>query len=152
MKEQGDECHIVNTASIAGIVASPELGAYCVTKYGVVALTEALYHELGRSKSKIKVSVVCPSYVRTRIVDCVRNRPGASDAPTPRLSEKEINEIWDGLGKRDNSPAISPEVVADCIFKAIKAEKLYVITHPESKVWIRNRMENILEERNPEIM
>ena len=58
---------------------------------------------------------------------------------------------WDRLGARWHSQVLSPEVVADKIFDAISQEKLYVITHPESKLWIRNRMENILEERNPQI-
>ncbi|MCH7801568.1 MAG: SDR family NAD(P)-dependent oxidoreductase, partial [Chloroflexi bacterium] len=63
MQEQGDECHIVNTASMAGLVSGPRLGAYKVTKFGVVALSETLYYELGEEGSNIGVSVLCPGFI-----------------------------------------------------------------------------------------
>jgi short-subunit dehydrogenase len=150
MEAQEDESRIVNVASIAGIVASADLGIYCVTKYGVVALSEALYYELAQRKSKVSVSVVCPSYVRTSIVDTGRNRPPQNNLNQPtRLSQAEMDATWDSLGIKSNSKVWLPDDVAEYVFDAIHEEKLYIITHPESKDWIRTRMEDILNERNP---
>src|SRR5215213_2544837 len=75
MLEQADECHIVNTASMAGLVSGPALGVYKVTKHGVVALSETLCCELAIMRSKIGVSVLCPGGVNTRIMDSERVRP-----------------------------------------------------------------------------
>lgn len=150
MESQEDESRIVNVASIAGIVASADLGIYCVTKYGVVALSEALYYELARRKSKVGVSVVCPSYVKTPIIDTGRNRPPqAANDPPVRLTQAEMDATWDSLGTESNSKVWLPDDVADYVFDAIHQERLYIVTHPESKAWIRTRMENILNERNP---
>jgi short-subunit dehydrogenase len=74
MIEQGAEGHIVNTASRAGLICGPTLGVYRVTKHGVVALSETLYHEMREKGAKIMVSVLCPSFVDTRILDSERNR------------------------------------------------------------------------------
>ena len=76
MLEEDTECHIVNTASLAGLISGPGLGAYKVTKHAVVTLSETLYHELAERGSKVKVSVLCPGIVSTRIMESERNRPG----------------------------------------------------------------------------
>jgi NAD(P)-dependent dehydrogenase (short-subunit alcohol dehydrogenase family) len=150
MKAQDDDCHIVNMASTSGLVASGSLGTYCVTKYGVVALSEALYRELARARSKIGVSVVCPAYVRTRILDSERNRPGyGSGRSEGRMTEADLDAAYAAIQSRTNSTVISPDAVADRAFEAIRTGKLYVLTHPESKEWVRTRMEDILNERNP---
>ena len=152
MEAQENECHIVNIASIAGIVASADLGTYCVTKYGVVALTEALYQELAQRSSKVRVSVVCPSYVRTPIIDVGRNRPTHGETEQlKRLSQVEMDATWDSLGVKTNSNVWSPDDVSEYVFDAIRQNRLYIVTHPESKDWIRTQMENILNERNPVI-
>src|ERR1051325_4326893 len=75
MLKQADECHIVNTASMAGLTSGPALGVYKVTKHGVVSLSETLCCELAAMKSKIGVSVLCPAGVNTRVMDSERNRP-----------------------------------------------------------------------------
>jgi NAD(P)-dependent dehydrogenase (short-subunit alcohol dehydrogenase family) len=75
MIEQDVDGHIVNTASVAGLLTPPLQGAYNVSKHGVVALSETLNHELTMRQTKLKVSVLCPAYVNTRILDCDRNRP-----------------------------------------------------------------------------
>jgi NAD(P)-dependent dehydrogenase (short-subunit alcohol dehydrogenase family) len=150
MEAQKDESRIVNVASIAGIVASADLGIYCVTKYGVVALSEALHYELAERKSKVGISVVCPSYVRTPIIDTGRNRPPQDGTDQPdRPSQLQMDATWDSLGVKTNSNVWLPDDVADYVFDAIHEDKLYIITHPESKDWIRTRMENLLNERNP---
>jgi NAD(P)-dependent dehydrogenase (short-subunit alcohol dehydrogenase family) len=150
MRAQNDECHIVNTASMSGLVASGGLGTYCVTKYGVVALSEALYRELTRDGSKVKVTVVCPAYVRTKILDPGRNRPGRDlSTSQSNMTEKDMDAIYNSIRIKTNSEVLSPEIVADRIFMAIQNNKLYVLTHPEAKQWVRTRMEDVINEQNP---
>ena len=76
MLAQDTECHIVNTASMAGLISGPGLGAYKVTKHAVVSLSETLYHELAERGARVGVSVLCPGFVNTRIMESARNRPG----------------------------------------------------------------------------
>src|SRR5581483_2374453 len=83
MRAQDTECHIVNTASMAGLVSSPYNAVYAVTKHAVVALSESLHHDLTVWSSKIRVSVLCPGWVNTRIFEADRNRPEALRAPRP---------------------------------------------------------------------
>jgi short-subunit dehydrogenase len=152
MLAQDTECHIVNTASIAGLVSPPWQGIYNVTKHGIVALTETLYQELAQRGAKVKVSVLCPAYVRTRILDAERNRPGEHQVDSARrLSPEEEDAGWTAI-QADGFSVLSPDQVADCVFKAIRNEQLHILTHPESKDWIRTRMEDILNEHNPEII
>src|SRR5947209_3090517 len=98
MLAQDTECHIVNTASMAGLISGPGLGAYKVTKHGVVALSETLYHELAERGAKVKVSVLCPGVVSTRIMEGGRNRPGHLPAAGP-LPPAEA-ERWEVLRQR----------------------------------------------------
>jgi NAD(P)-dependent dehydrogenase (short-subunit alcohol dehydrogenase family) len=148
MMEQDTECHIVNTASRAGLICGPTLGIYRVTKHGVVALSETLYHELMEKGAKIMVSVLCPSFVNTRILDAERNRPlelrnlsGGMDVSEKEALEEKIRE---GLEK-----AIPPAPVADLVLDAVRQRKFYIFPHPELKELVRLRMEDILLERNP---
>jgi len=144
MLEQESECHIVNTASGAGLSLGGSLGPYGVTKHGVVTLSESLHLQLVKREAKVKVSVLCPSHVRTRVVDAARNRPdelqnaGAKDVAMPEGIRQRI-----AAGK-------PPELVADYVFDAIREGKFYILTHPErTKQQVRTRMEGILQERNP---
>ena len=149
MLEQNTECHIVNTSSAAGLISGPGLGVYKVTKHGVVSLSETLYHELTQQGAKIGVSVLCPSFVRTRIFESERNRPLALRNPpierTPTPEELAFIQRFRELAQN----GIPPEQVADQVFKAIRQNTFYILTHPESKESIQLRMENILQERNP---
>jgi NAD(P)-dependent dehydrogenase (short-subunit alcohol dehydrogenase family) len=146
MLKQNIECHIVNTGSIAGLISGPGMGIYKVTKHAVVTLSETLYYDLMANGSKIKVSVLCPGLVNTRMSDSGRNRP-------PELQNSPIKEVSiskeDKESKFKNERMISPNEVADRIFEAIINDKFYILTHPETKKWIQMRMENILQERHP---
>src|SRR5262249_7513453 len=73
--KQDTDCPIVTTASMAGLISGPGVGAYKVSKHGVVTLSETLYHELAERGAKLKVSVLCPGIVNTRIMESARNRP-----------------------------------------------------------------------------
>jgi NAD(P)-dependent dehydrogenase (short-subunit alcohol dehydrogenase family) len=146
MLSQDTECHIVNTASMAGLQSAPGVGAYKVTKHGVVTLSETLYHELTEHGAKIKVSVLCPGIVNTRIMESARNHPGR--IPTAEALGAASAARWEAL--RQLVPAGMPPVqVADAVFEALRKDRFYILTHPEGKESVRTRMEDILQERNP---
>lgn len=145
MLEGGDEGHIVNTASAAGLASGiPFLSAYSVTKHAVVALSEALDGELSASGSKIKVSVLCPLLVKTRIMEADRNRPHAQDEQVSDRSRM----FWDMLSQGVSATGTPPEVVAGVVLRAIREEKLYALPHPELRDQVRTRMDNILSVRS----
>jgi len=147
MLSQDTDCHIVNTASIAGLIAGPGLGVYKVAKHGVVTLSETLYYELAQRDAKVKVSGLCPGFVHTRIMDSERNRPlERRNDPTPIAAEDEATLQ---AMRQAVQQGMSPDQVAACVFTAIRNEQLYIFTHPETKERVRGRMEHILAERNP---
>lgn len=156
MLAQDVECHIVNTASIAGLIAPSNSGIYNVTKYGVVAITETLYLELVEHDAKLKVSVLCPSHVRTHIYDAERNRPCVfrdGEAARP-MTEQELAAVWSGVAERykDYGGILTPEQIADCTFNAIRDERLYILTHPELNAFLVERTEAMINGRNPMIL
>jgi len=141
-----DEGHIVNTASVAGLISPPASGAYNVTKHAVVTLSESLYHDLRERNLRVGVSVLCPAYVPTGIADSERNRPaGFTAGEKSQLTlEKQAR-----LRKAVASGRLSADDVARAVVAAVKEERFYILTHPKIKGAIRARMEDILEERVP---
>jgi len=138
--------HVVNTASVAGIINPPGSGAYNVTKHAVVALSETLQHDLRERGSKVGVSVLCPAYVPTGIADSERNRP-AGFAPTPMSKEMLARQAM--LRKAVSSGRLTADDVARAVVSAVKEERFYILTHARIKGAIRARMEDILEDRPP---
>jgi NAD(P)-dependent dehydrogenase (short-subunit alcohol dehydrogenase family) len=137
MIDQGTGGHLLFTSSFAGLVPNVGLGPYCVTKYGVVALAEVLAREL--RGNEIGVSVVCPMRASTNIGASERNRPeeyGGPDA-SPRVQDQD--EANTQLAGR----VIPVDEVARKIYDAILANRLYVLTHEESREPIRRRFERI---------
>jgi NAD(P)-dependent dehydrogenase (short-subunit alcohol dehydrogenase family) len=146
MLAQATECHIVNTASLSGLISFPRGSVYAVTKHGVVTLSESLQQELAERGGKVKVSVLCPGLVQTRILDCARNRPERLAATAPMGPVEAAG--WATL-RQQMQTGMPPAEVAAAVFQAIREERFYILTHPEGKDWIRTRMEDILQERNP---
>lgn len=138
--------HIVNTASVAGLISPPGSAAYNVTKHAVVALSETLHHDLRSRGSAVGVSVLCPAYVPTRIAESERNRP-AGYAATPKSEQMLARQAL--LKKAVASGKLSADDVARAVVAAVKGERFYILTHPRIKGAIRARMEDILEERPP---
>jgi NAD(P)-dependent dehydrogenase (short-subunit alcohol dehydrogenase family) len=139
-----NEGHIVNTASVAGLISPPGMGAYNVTKHAVVALSETLHHDLRERGSAVGVSVLCPAYVPTGIADSERSRPAALRNPVePQSARHEM------LKKAVASGKLSADDVARAVVAAVKEERFYVLTHPRIKGAIQARMEDILGERAP---
>ncbi len=141
-----NEGHIVNTASVAGLISPPGMGAYNVTKHAVVALSETLYHDLRERKSKVGVSVLCPAYVPTGIADSERSRPKHL-AASEKSRETQAKEAM--VRKAVKSGKISAAEVAQAVVKAVKADRFYILTHEGITSAIRARMEDILKARAP---
>src|SRR5262245_56472487 len=141
-----DEGHIVNTASVAGLISPPGMGAYCVSKHAVVTLSESLYHDLRERGSRVGVSVLCPAYVPTGIADSERNRPSglpAAEKSSGRLAKEAALRKAVAAGK------LSADDVARAVVAAVKANRFYILTHPAIKGAVRARMEDVLDERAP---
>ncbi len=142
----GEEGHVINTASMAGLTSTPFLGPYTATKHAVVSISEVLAKELELVGSKVKVSVLCPGFVKTQIAKSERNRPvelrGSAGAPGPGLG-KVMEQLVDA--------GVPPEQVADAVVAAIGSGKFYILTHPEMKPAIDHRMRQILDEDQPGI-
>ncbi len=149
MLEQDTEGHVVNTASVAGLVSGPGLGIYKVTKHGVVTLSETLHHELVQIEAKIGVSVLCPGFIRTQIMDSDRNRPASLGTVAQQGAEIVSGTLSSQQFRQAIEEGMPPNQVAEHVFDAITEERLYILTHPDSKDRVRARMEAILEERNP---
>ena len=142
----GDEGHVVNTASVAGLSTAPGMGSYNVSKFGVVALSEVMHHELTLLGAKLHVSVLCPAWVNTRIADADRNRP--AQAATTAGGNPAFEAMRDAI-KNAVASGLPPARVAELVLGAIRDERFYVLTHPDFAPVVRHRMEGILEGRNP---
>jgi NAD(P)-dependent dehydrogenase (short-subunit alcohol dehydrogenase family) len=138
--------HVVNTASVAGLISPPGSAAYNVTKHAVIALSETLHHDLKNAGSAVRVSVLCPAYVPTGIADSERSRPPGFQ-PAEKSPETLAKEAM--LTKAVASGRLSAQDVAKAVVQAVKDERFYILTHPRIKGAIRARMEDILEEREP---
>ncbi|MCU1454005.1 MAG: family oxidoreductase [Acidimicrobiales bacterium] len=143
--EQG-EGHIVNTASMAGLTSPPYMGAYNVSKHGVVTLSETLFGELQVEGSAVGVSVLCPGWVNTRIHEADRNRPGGADAGGGAM-EAGMRDVVAGL----LATGLQPTDVADLVVDAVKQRRFYILSHPEWKPMISGRVERIVAEQDPAI-
>ena len=133
---------------MAGLVSGPGLGIYKVTKHGVVTLSETLHHELVEIDAKIGVSVLCPGVIRTQIMDSDRNRPASLGAAAQQGAEIVSGPLSSQQFRQAVEEGMPPNQVAEHVFDAIMEERLYILTHPDSRDRVRARAEAILEERN----
>lgn len=146
---QKTPCHIVNMASMAGVITYHPSSLYHLTKHGVVALSEQLHHDFTIRGLPINVSVACPGFVNTRLIDAERNRPAdLMNDPAGAPGMPEDDEMAAAFRKllADGMP---PATVADIVFRAIRGEQFYIFTHPEVIALIQSRMTDMLEGRNP---
>jgi len=153
MLEQDTQCHIVNTASMAGLISSSGNGIYAVTKHGVVALSETLYHQLAQVGANVNVSVLCPGLINTQIMDCARNRPaGLQNDPAVEMKIRETPEYQaaEEMMRLALAGGMPPIEVADCVFNAVIEEKFYILANADPfKPMAQLRMEDVVQERNP---
>lgn len=144
MLAQGGEAHVVNTSSVAGLLAVTGSACYGVSKHGVVVLSEILHHDLRTVKSSIGVSVLCPAYVNTGIADSGRNRPSELAATNPH--SKAYDER---VRHAVRSGKLSAADVAKATLEGVKENRFYILTHPELNPAIEDRMKAIVEGRPP---
>jgi NAD(P)-dependent dehydrogenase (short-subunit alcohol dehydrogenase family) len=135
LKKNADGGHIVNTSSMAGLAAVPGQGAYCVTKFGIVALSETLAQELAAQGSKVGVSILCPGPVRTRINTGSRNRPASAERAG--LSDVNLDDLPDLFP--NGVPYVEPDAVGDLVVAGIRRGDLYILTHPELFAFVADR-------------
>jgi NAD(P)-dependent dehydrogenase (short-subunit alcohol dehydrogenase family) len=147
MLKQGGECHVVNTASAAGLVSAPLMAVYNVSKHGVVALSETLHHDLRAANARVGVSVLCPAFVPTNISASERNRPpGLSERGQPTASQIAARERSE---KAVSSGRLTAPQVAGMTFDAVREGRFYVITHPKMLATVQLRLQDILAQRTP---
>jgi len=146
---QQPEAHVVNTASVAGLVAGPFMGAYNASKHAVVALSETLYHEMGLMAPQVKVSVLCPGWVRTRIAESARNRPASLTEGGPDAADSVAASVLKPL--IDNG--MPPEEVAAKVLDAIRAERFWILPHDGTEdFWVNfvnERTQSLADRTNP---
>lgn len=149
MLAQDTESHIVNVASVSGLLPGYPSAPYQVTKSAVFALTENLYHSLAQRKSKIKVSLLCPAWVKTSILKSERNRPPELQTNKGATSPSPANLAAFQRMKESLEAGMSVQELADHVFRAIQDEQFYVLTHPEYIPNIQKRFDNIVQQKNP---
>ena len=148
MLRQDTECHIVNTSSIAGLLSYHPSASYQVVMHGVVALSEHLYHSLTQRKAKVKVSVLCPYWVKTRILESERNRPPELQNPQGPEDQGASTELQAAQAALQQE-GISPQQAADFVFDAIRENKFYIFTDTKFMAHMQIRMNDILKGGNP---
>jgi NAD(P)-dependent dehydrogenase (short-subunit alcohol dehydrogenase family) len=138
--------HIVNTASMAGLLTPPNMGIYNVSKHAVVSLTETLYQDLQLVSDQVSASVLCPYFVPTGISQSHRNRPTELPAEKPTASQLIGQAQSD---KAVGSGKVSAADVAQKVFDAVAHGQFYIYSHPQALGNVQSRMEAIVQGLNP---
>ncbi len=139
------EGHIVNTASMAGLVNPPNMGAYNVSKHAVVSLSETLYQDLALVSDQVSASVLCPFFVPTGITASHRNRPEPL-AGAPTRSQRIAQAM---VGKAVDAGKVSAAEVAAMVFEALRQKRFYIYSHPKALASVQTRLEDVMQARNP---
>jgi NAD(P)-dependent dehydrogenase (short-subunit alcohol dehydrogenase family) len=138
--------HIVNTASMAGLLNAPNMGVYNVSKHAVVSLSETLYQDLALVTDQVGASVLCPFFVPTGISQSQRNRPGDLAAGRPTRSQLIGQAMSD---KAVSSGKVTATEVAQAVFRAVTAGQFYIYSHPKAIASVQTRLEDVMLARNP---
>ncbi len=147
-KDPSYQGHLVNTASMAGLVNMPNMGIYNVSKHAVVSLTESLHQDLSLVTDQIGASVLCPFFVPTGINRSERNRPGElTDADQKETRAQMIGRIMSD--KAVGSGKVTAAMVAQKVVDAVKGNQFYVYSHPHALSGVESRMQDLLNHRNP---
>jgi NAD(P)-dependent dehydrogenase (short-subunit alcohol dehydrogenase family) len=139
--------HIVNTASMAGLLNQPNLGAYNVSKHAVVSLSETLFHDLSLVTDQVQCSVLCPYFIPTGIHESHRNRPAELANGTPPTRSQLIAQAM--VSKAVTSGKLTAADMAARTFDCIRAGAFYIVSHPDALDGVRQQAEDIVALRNP---
>ncbi len=142
------EGQIVNTASMAGLVNPPNMGAYNVSKHAVVSLSETLYQDLALVTDQVTASVLCPFFVPTGITASQRNRPDGSGSGSGQATASQ-RAAQAMIGKAVESGKVSAAAVAVLVFDALRAKRFYIYSHPNALASVQTRLDDVLQARNP---
>jgi len=145
-QDPGYEGHIVNTASMAGLLNAPNMGVYSASKHAVVSLSETLYHDLHLVTDQVTASVLCPYFVPTGIANSARNQPAELKAEKPTRSQLVARAMSD---KAVSSGKVTAAMVAQLVFDALAENRFYIYSHPQALGNVQSRMEDIVAARNP---
>jgi NAD(P)-dependent dehydrogenase (short-subunit alcohol dehydrogenase family) len=152
MLAQGEAGHVVNTASIAGLITGPTGAPYTVSKHAVVALSEILYKDLKARNAKLSVSVLCPGWVDTRIIESERNRPDDLKPGEPAAPLSAQMQMWREAVRGLLKNGFRPETIAGLVFDALENHTFYVVpVQPGVEDALARRLEDIRMRRNPTI-
>jgi NAD(P)-dependent dehydrogenase (short-subunit alcohol dehydrogenase family) len=146
-KNPAYEGHIVNTASMAGMLNAPNMGAYNVTKHAVVSLSETLYQDLRLVTDQIGASVLCPYFVPTGIDTSHRNRPADLQADAKPTKSQLISQAMST--KAVSSGRITAATIAQYVFDAMAEGRFYIFSHPHALGSVQTRLEDVMNSRNP---
>lgn len=139
--------HIVNTASMAGLLNQPNMGAYNVSKHAVVSLSETLFHDLSLVTDQVHCSVLCPYFIPTGIHTSHRNRPAELANATPATRSQLVAQAM--MSKAVTSGKLTAAEMAARTFDAIRADAFYIVSHPDALHGVRQQAEDIMALRNP---
>ncbi len=140
--------HIVNTASMAGLLNPPNMGVYNVSKHAVVSLSETLYQDLALVTDRIGASVLCPFFVPTGITQSQRNRPLELQETDAKPTKSQL--IGEAMSKKAvGSGKVSAADVAQLVFDAVAANRFYIYSHPKGIKSVQNRLDDVMLARNP---
>ena len=140
MLAQGGGGHLVNTASMSGLLPMPRLAAYSTAKSGVVALSEALQHDLAAEGSDIGVSVFCPGFIATRITDSARHRPSSLSDTAASVGPRTAADV---------TPTMTAEEAAREVLDAVRTGRFWILTHPDYRAVIQDRAAGIGTDARP---
>ena len=139
--------HIVNVASMAGLLNAPNMGAYNVSKHAVVSLSETLYQDLALVTDQVSASVLCPYFVPTGIHQSHRNRPEELRSDAKPTASQMIAQVMSS--KAVTSGKLTATDVANLVFNGVEGRKFYLYTHPQALAMVQTRLEDVVQVRNP---
>ncbi len=151
MLAQDTPCHIVNVASAAGLLTSPNMPTYHMTKHGNVGLSESVNYQLQQMESKIKMSVFCPGYIQTDLHNCDKRRTEEFKMDDDEYYKSDT--YYEGLkfGEFVIKTGIPIDSIGMSVFQGIEDEQFYILTHPQYTPLIGLRVKTILDGKNPDV-
>jgi NAD(P)-dependent dehydrogenase (short-subunit alcohol dehydrogenase family) len=147
-RDSGYEAHVINTASMAGLVNPPNMGVYNVSKHAVVSLSETLYQDLSLVSEQVRAHVLCPFFVPTGIHNSGRNRPKEFRDASAKLTRSQL--IAQAMTDRAvGSGKVSAAMVAQYVIDAVRDDRFYIYSHPKALGSVQTRLEDVMQQRNP---
>ena len=147
-RDPGYEGHVINTASMAGLVNPPNMGIYNVSKHAVVSMSETLYQDLSLVSDQVHAHVLCPFFVPTGITHSSRNRPQALIDPDAKPTRAQL--IGQAMSEKAvSSGKVSAADVAGFVLDAVRDDRFYIYSHPKALASVQTRLEDVMQQRNP---